>query len=427
MIERDIPYIETHLNVALSLYIQRSNCLEQKYVEVSVQLSIERRLLVHLHVLSQCIDLDESEPKDDADLFVYVSRRLLSPVKEHQEQITLFSKQILTQFQYPVGLVDAFILFYNQNINKLLGDLFGNNKNIRSTIIKIWHYRNRNIPIGLLNQSELQHQDTDLQEAVLRYQAEQDTVSIELFQNYYRSLINNVQNKNLTADVLHAALWGGMLRQDSEMIVAIRRAIELESNDDNREIFLRLAAINGSTEFLPIFNSVAENKPEFGSYLISLLGKSESIKILFSMLQNPRISILIVPAWRLITGQNLKLIPRISLVDENQGQSDKSNIDELEDIPLIADIKTAKLWAMKNVSQWNSDKRYIHGVECNLRNLQELSYQLSGKIGEDINDLLSLYSTSPLNLKLNNWVSDRLKILDKIKISNNNSTISDYK
>lgn len=420
MIEIDIPYIDTHLNVALSLYVQRNNCLIQHYVESSVQHSIEKRLLVHLHVLARSIVSDESEPKDDADLFVYVSRRILSPVGEHQDQVISFARQIFSEYAYPTGLVDAFILFYNQDINNLLVELFKSNKELRSTIITIWHYRNQEIPLGLLNQSELQKQDTNLQEAVLRYHSDRDIINIELFQSYYRSLIDNVKKENLTADVLHASLWGGMLRQDNNILTAIRRAIELESNDKDREKYLRLAALNGNPDFLQVFSSVAENKPEFGSYLISLLGTSESIKILFSMLQNPRISILIIPAWQLITGQKLNLLPRISLVESKQ--SDNYSNEDTDDIPLIADIESAKVWATSNVARWQPNTRYFHGKECNKNNLQELSYQLSGKIGEDVFDLLSLQHNAGLNLKLNNWVLDRYEILDSI--SNVNSTSS---
>ncbi len=416
MIETDIPYIDTHLNIALSLYQQRENCLNQKYVDSSVQHSIEKRLLVHLFVLTHSVDLDEPKPKDDAGLFVYVSRRLLSPDKDIRKQILLFSKQIFIDFPKPAGLIDAFILFYNIDVNQLLKELFETNKELRSIIISIWSYRNEKVSLGLLNKSELQTQDTELQKSVLNYHAERDDVSLDLFQRYYGSLITDVQKENLTSDVLHASLWGGMLRQDNNILTAIRRAIELESDEQKREIFLRLAALNGNSDFLAIFKLVAENKPEFGSYLIALLGKSESIKSLFSMLQNPRISVLIIPAWQLITGQKLKVVPRLSLVDENQ--PGKSSVDESEDIPLMADVESAKNWATKNVSEWQQDARYFHGVICDKNNLLVLCRQLSGKIAKDAFDLLSLNSNDKLNLKLNSWVLDRFDVLNNLTTNN---------
>jgi len=412
MIETDITYLETHLNIALSLYMQRANCIEQKYVQTSIQHAIEKRLLVHLHILTHTINKNEKKPKDNADLFVYISRRILSSIKEHQQEVLLFSKQMFIEHPYPKGLIDAFILFYNEDINRFLNELYEENRELRATIITIWHYCGQRIPIGLLNQSELQHQDNGLQSAVLNYHAEQDNISLELFQNYYRSLIEDVHKENLDSSVIHASLWGGMLRQDRKVATAIRRAIELESDEMKREKYLRLAALNGSNEFLPIFNSVSENKPEFGSYLISLLGTTESIKILFTMLQKPRISLLIIPAWQLITGQELKVVPRISLVESNPKA--KPNVDKEDDVPLIADIKSAQIWAKKHVPKWKENSRYIHGEICSKNNLIELSYLLSGKIGKDVFDLLSLNFNRNLNLKLNMWMSDKFKILDEI-------------
>jgi len=412
MIEADIPYLDTHLNIALSLYVQRLNCINQAYVEASVQSSIEKRLLIHLHVLSHSIDNSESEPKTDADLFVYVSRRLLSINEELQKEILIFSKQLIIEYKTPKGLIDALILFYSDDIDKLLRELFDSHKELRSVIITIWHYCNQQIPIGLLNQSELQYQDHELQQAVLAYNAEQESVGQELFQSYYRSLIQNVKKEDLNSNIIHVSLWGGMLRHDKDVLKAIRRAIELESNSEEREKYLRLAALDGNEELLPIFTSVSESKPKFGSYLISLLGTTESIKFLFSMLQNPKISIFIIPAWQQITGQKLKTVPRISLVDNKSVINSES--DEADSVPLIADIESAQLWAKKYVSKWEMSTRYIHGMKCNQENLIKLSYQFSGGIGKDIVDLLALSVNKKLTLKPEFWISNRYEILDEI-------------
>lgn len=417
MIETDIISLETHLNTAQDLYLQRENCMEQKHVESYVQQSIEKRLLVHLHVLSHNLDNEDVKPKDDTELFVYLSRKLLSPNEEHNKAVLVFSKNIFIEHSYPKGLVDAFILFYNQDINNLLKELFENNKKLRATIITIWHLCDQKIPLALLNQSELQHLDHELQCSVLTYHAEQENIGLELFQNYYRSLIENVQKEKLSSSVLHAALWGGMLRQDDNVLIAIRRAIELESDNEQREKYLRLAALDGNSDFLPIFNSVCESKPEFGSYLISLLGTTESITILFSMLQNPKISLLIIPAWLFVTGQQLKSVPRIALVENNS--TIQAEADDSDDVPLIADVKSAQMWAKKNVTQWHKNTRYIYGKICNPDNLIRLGYRFSGEIGKDVFDLLSLNNQGGLKLKIDNWVLDRYEVLDKI--SNNKS------
>jgi len=416
MIDLDIPYLDTHLNIALSLYIQRVNCTEQRYVETYVLQSIEKRLLVHLHVLAQSIDLQEAVPKDDADLFVYLSRRLLSPDRELQQQAHSLAKQILTEFTNSTGVIDAFILFYDQNIHNLLKQLYDSNKELRAIIVSVWHVRGQQIPLGLLNQSELQLQDSDLQNAVLSYHSVQQNVGLAIFKNYYRSLIENVKKEQLTSDIIHSSLWGGMLRRDKDIQIAIRRAIELESNDIAREKYLRLAALMGSNEFLPIFTSVCENKPEFGSYLLALNGTTESLKVLFSMLQKPQISVSIIPAWRILTGQNLKTVPRISVVDDKSS----SNVvtDDNNEMPLIADVQSAQIWSKTYAANWLENTRYIHGEILDQQRLLSLSYQLSGQVGKDVIDLLLLQLKDFLNLNLKYWVSDRFEILDEISLSN---------
>ncbi len=411
MIEADIPYLETHLNVALSLYLQRINCVEQIYSKASVQQAIEKRLLIHLHVLASTIDDDEPKPKDDSELFVYVSRRLLSSEAQHKQEVLMFAKEILVKFPYPKGLVDAFTLFYNDDINQVLVDLFDTETEIRSTIISIWHLAKQQLPVGLLNQSELQTHDAELQSAVLIYNAEQENIGLSLFQKYYGSLVNNVQKEKISSKVIQSSLWAGMLRNDIKVIIAIRRAIELESDSAEREKYLRLAALNGNVELLAIFSTVAEANPELGSYLIALLGNLESVKILFTMLQNPQHSILIIPAWQLITGEELKVVPRMSLVDVS---SDDSNPKNDDDVPMIADLKSAQEWMAKNIPLWDKESRYIHGQICNHSNLLELSYDLSGKVGKDIFDLLSLNCGGKVSLKLEHWVTDRIIILDSI-------------
>jgi len=419
MTETDTPFLDTHLNIALSLYNQRESCLEQKYVQAPVQHAIEKRLLVHLHVLSQSIEVDASEPKDDADLFVYLSTRLISKNKEHQDQALLVSKQIMSQHAEPKGLIVAFILFYNDDIHSLLSDLFNSNKDMRSTIIVIWKIKGQQIPQGLLNQSELQNQNNELQATVLNYHAEQQSIGLPLFQNYYRSILDSVKKENLIPNVINAAIWGGMIREDKDILIVIRRAIELEPNIDERAKFLRLAALNGNVGFLPIFSTVSETNPEIGSYLIALLGTLDSIEILLSMLKNPRTSLLIIPAWTLLTGQELRAVPRISLVEDNSQPT--SDNEDSDDIPLIADVRSAAQWVKKNSDNWKKDLRYIHGMECTYDNLTSLCYQLSGQFGQDINDLLTLFSKGSITAKVETWVLDKNTQLDSIQ---SNSTVN---
>jgi len=411
MITTDIPYLETHLNIALSLYKQRVNCLTQFYVDSTIQQAIEKRLLIHLHVLANSISENEPEPKDDDELFVYVSRMILSPNKENQKNVLLFSKKLLTEYISPQGLIDAFCLFYNEEIEKLLSDLFEANKELRETILTIWNFTNKKLPIGILNQSELQQHDSNLQAAVLIYHSDQADVSIDVFQKYYDSLISDVQRSDISFKVLHAALWGGMLGQDKNIIIAIRRAIELETDETNREKYLRLAALYGGNNFIPVFKSISENKPELASYLISLVGTTESVKELFSMLQNPRTSLSTIPAWRLLTGQELKSIPLISLVEE---VSPNNLSEEKDDIPLIADIESAQTWINKKISNWTENARYILGDVCNKENLLNFSFQLSGKVAKDVFDLMALQFNTKINLRIESWILDRNEMLDEL-------------
>ncbi len=405
MLDTDIPYIESHLNIAISLYSQRVNCLEQMIVESSVQQAIEERLLIHLHVLGTSIDSDEALPKDDAELFVYISRRLLAKEQTFQEEVILFSKKIFIKYPEPQGLIDSFVLFYNSDIKLLLNKLFDSNKDLRASILTIWHLCGEKIPLGLLNQAELQPDDEILQKTVLLYQAEKKNIGLELFQNYYRSLVDSVEKEVISSSVLHAALWGGMIKQDPNISKAIRRAIELESDKVLREKYLRLAALMGNTEFLPVFISIAENNIEFGSYLISLLGTVDCIKVLFSMLKNPKTSIAVMPAWQFITGQKLKTVPRISLVDDNT--------DFDEDVPVIADLISAQKRVKDFTYKWKKGSRYICGVSLIKSNLIELSYQFTGVMASDLFDLLSLDLGESSNLKIESWISDKNLMLDE--------------
>ncbi len=405
MLDIDIPYIESHLNIAISLYSQRVNCLEQMIVESSVQQAVEKRLFVHLHVLGTLIDPDEAPPKDDAELFVYISRRLLAKDKGTQEEAILFAKKIFIQYPEPQGLIDSFVLFYNLDIKNALSELFESNKELRASILTIWYLCGEDVPLGLLNQAELQSDDALLQKIVLLYQADRNNTGLELFQNYYRSLVDVVEKEVISSSVLHAALWGGMIKQDPNISKAIRRAIELETDKPHREKYLRLIALMGNMEFLSVFTSIAENNIEFGSYLISLLGSVDCIKILFSMLKNPKTSIAVMPAWQLITGQKLRTVPRISVVDDN------AEFDE--DVPVIADLISAQKRAKDITNKWQQGTRYIYGMPLTKSNLIELSYQFTGIMASDLFDLLSLELSKSSNLKIESWIADKNLILDK--------------
>ncbi|VAW92931.1 hypothetical protein MNBD_GAMMA22-536 [hydrothermal vent metagenome] len=408
MLDIEIPNFETHLNIALSLYLQRVNCLEQLVVKFSVQQAIEKRLLIHLYVLSNLIDPNEAQPKDDAELFVYMSTCLLAKNKDFREDAISFARKIFIEYPEPKGLIDSFVLFYDSDIKALLSELFESYKKLRASILTIWRICGEEIPLGLLNQSELQSNDDLLQETVLLYQAEQKNIGLELFQNYYRSLVDNIEKEVISSTVIHAALWGGMIKQDPNISKAVRRAIEVEFDKSHRGKYFRLAALMGNVDFLPVFISVAESNIELGSYLISLLGSGESVKVLFSMLKNPQTSIAAIPAWEVITGQKLKTVPRLSLVDNATAANDN------DDVPDMADLQSAQKYAKTIVSEWDNGSRYIYGMPLNKNNLIELSYQISGKMGVDLYDLLSLELRESSNIKIERWISDKKLILDEL-------------
>ena len=58
---------EIHHNAAIVLYQQRANWLQQAGVAMQAMIELEKRLRIHLYVLSYRIDEDEPEPGNAVD------------------------------------------------------------------------------------------------------------------------------------------------------------------------------------------------------------------------------------------------------------------------------------------------------------------------------------------------------------------------
>lgn len=406
-----VPLLETHRNSAVALIRQRAGWLEQPWLGAHSMATLEQRLRIHLHVLSNVLDDDDAEPGQFHDTAVWLAARLQSKHAEQRQNAAESAANWLIEKDSPAakGACWVLALYRTNETDEVTKRLYHAQPKLRSTLIYIWDSQGVPVPQALLNQGELRSFDPELQAAVLRFASNRPATGLDVFRHYYSPLLSSVDRLPCSTPLLTAAIWGGLLRGDGDAVVVLRRVIELQTQHDELRPLLRLAALSGDPGFHPVLRQHARSAPESGYWLLALWGHRNAIPDVVSGLHDPRTSQHAAEAWYWLSGIRLPMKPRLSVVGDEQKSADNNEVGE------VADLRAAKSWWRANDTLWPDGIRRVLGEVMTPVTLSKLAGEHAGKQSQDLLDLLALQVRKPLGVTAGSWFSQRLDALQQFQ------------
>jgi hypothetical protein len=397
--------------------------LQTDRISMQSMLDLEYRLRVHLHVLSRCINSNDPEPEQAAETFIYLAARFSSRETELEtEAAVLACKWLSEDGPRAHGARDALLLFPSPTVYAQMQQTYVTVESLRPVLIYILTQHGARLPKGLTNQAELQNQDPFLQAQTLYYAANDTHSDMSTFNEYYASLMNNPDSYTPEHGTMVAAIWGGLVRDDSDAKTALQRAIERETDDIQRLDFLRLAAMLGNPDYFPILLPVVEKIPEVGYHFMALHGQTESAAVILEGLMHPRTAKYAEQAWWWVSGQILPRKPRLSVVGENNEDQELE-----EEVGYVPDQQAAEKWWNRHAN--GKSLRWLQGQPFSSVIVSKLLSQYTGLISNDIFDLFALATHVPLQLGNYTWHETRLRKISQLgqqaKIVTNSSSRPD--
>lgn len=399
----NIPFARAHRDSAIALFRLRQGRLTQ-YETAAVPLGrLERRLRLHLHVLARCRDA-EPPPEKGPETFVLLAAGLDSPDEERRIERAETACALLAQGGVKgEGAFAALALLAPREAKGSLLELYRSNEGLRPTLFRLWREQGAAVPATLLAWDELRRGDVNLQSCALEYAAASPAVGPEIFRPFYQPILGGARVGKLPGPLLTAALWGGMVRGEREASRALRRAFELESGARGDAALLRLAALGGDCELLPVLRRHFEADPEQGAALLALHGTAGAIDILLEALKHPLAMAPAGRAWPHLSGFVLPLLhPRLRLVGEEEG----------ERAATLTDARSATLWWEERRNE--EGKRWIAGASMSPLHLADLAGEKAGRAGGDLLDLLALQLGRPLGISPGAEQARRRTVLQKV-------------
>jgi hypothetical protein len=396
----NIPFARLHRDSALALFRLRQGRLSQDETAAGSLGRLERRLRLHLHVLARCRDA-EPPPEKGPEIFVHLAVRLDSPDEERRIEGAQTACALLAQGGAKgEGAFAALALLAPREAEGSLLELYCSNGGLRPTLFRLWREQGAAVPATLLAWDELRRGDMNLQCCALEYAAAAPALGPEIFRPFYQPILGGARVAKIPGPLLAAALWGGMVRGEREARRALRRVFELESGVRGDAALLRLAALGGDCELLPVLRRQLETDPLSGAGLLALHGTAGAIDILLEALKHPPAMAAVGRAWPHLCGSVLPLLPRLRLVGE-----------EGESAATIPDAKSAFLWWQERRN--DGGKRWIAGASMSAAHLADLAGKKAGRAGGDLLDLLALQLGRPLGISPGAEQARRRTVLQK--------------
>ena len=344
----EVPYLDTHMEVAAALYRQRKLWVKQLEVGSHSMANLEHRQRVHVHVLSHIIDSNEAVPEKEHQLYVYLTRRLQSDDQDIQSLAYDLAREFLVGNNSQQQAACQALLDYPQTTNEDLVNLYKTNEEVRPVLFNLWRDQSILIDTAIVN-TAVNHANPEIASAALRYAAGKKEFGMDVFRNSLASLTSAHEQSSIETDRLVPALWGGMLRSDPDINRKISLAIE-KTSSENSEAIIRLAALSGDGDLYQLVEAWALSHPNPGLHLLALTGYKQAASFLLEYLENGREADLASRSWTWLTGQNLPMIPRMQLVSDGHNPAPESAAE----VPLVPDY-----------SQRSEERRV--GKECRSR------------------------------------------------------------
>jgi hypothetical protein len=323
-----LPHLATHLESAQRLFRQRQLFRRQWFTPLDAALALEARLRAHLELLADA-GADEPQPRQAPEAFVGIAVRILRGEPDAYESACAL---LTGGGSAAEGALEALVLL-PPDPPQVLFARFEAEPSLRVPLLQVFRRCGLRAPAGLLPMAELQRRDAALSAAVLDYLADQAEVGLDPFQVYYQDLLTRpAAVRALPAAVQAAALRGGLLRRDPRVPTALRRACDGAATEPDRARYLRLMALSGDPQFLPVLRRHAEVSPAAAMDLIACYGYPDLIPELLTALERADARRAAARAWRWLLGEPLPDKPRLGVVD-GDGERAREDVDAAGERP----------------------------------------------------------------------------------------------
>jgi hypothetical protein len=391
----EFPLQSEHGKLARDLNGLRNQLMNRQMTSRRAIIDLERRLSLHLSLLARMEVTDFSPTGRDPERFLYFATALQS---EDEPRVIGACHEALEQLRddslEPQPIFDALTLYMPPT--ELLIKRYHDTPKARAALFGLWRRRPIELPSGLVNQAELQSEDSRLQTEALAYAANHPSFGLEPFRAYYEPLLSSAGRTLIDEHLLDPALWGGLLRGDPQAPKALERAVEQVQSPDISARLLRLMALNAAPEHLPILQAAYESSPRFDPRWWALTGRAEAVPQLIEQLGRPAQAAATREAWHLLTGLVLPERPALALVDE-QGERVEPDPDTATRLKYIPDTDSARVWWERQRDAWG-ERRWIMGQPDESAWLFQLCRDTAGRTADDLLDRLALKLGRPLGI-----------------------------
>ena len=408
-------YTDAHTESAIDLYELRQNWLNETEIYTSAFEGVEERLCASIYHCSRVLtqaDIENSAEqteqlkflKKSPECFVYLASRVISKTPQISNAGLDLAYQWLMQDAAKAEAAEAALSLYPLQDQTRLLKLYEEQETLRPALFRIFRKQMLEVPLTTVSTAAKDETSSAaLKIETLRYAAARPEISLDLFRTHYVPLLSG--KTQFDAGIVEAALWGGMVRGDDDVIKAISVALSHAGSATDHAKLMRLAALTDNAEFLPLLLMAAENNPDTGYPLLVLFGQKNVIPELLKALEIAHTMEQAAAAFNQLTDLILPRVPRLTVVGEDTEEAE-------EEAPAqIPDIKAARSWWDKHQVVWKSDERWLYGKPCNPAHLTNLSKKHAGSFGRDIFALLALVNKSPLNIPAETWNLRKIQLL----------------
>jgi hypothetical protein len=408
-----------HTESATDLYELRQSWLDATDIQSGAFDGVEERLNASLYHCARTLRMVEpqsapqenetapakkqKEPTKEPDCFIFLASHINAPQAATSAAGYDLAYQWLAQDAGKSAAAEAALSLYPPTDNTKQLKLYDEQEALRPALFRIFRKQMLTLSAARLNTAATaENSSASLKTEALRYAAANADIGLDIFRTHYAPLLSG--KTQFDAGIVEAAIWGGMQRNDPDASRAITPAIANTTSKQDRAKLLRLAALTGAAEYLPLLLNAAESDPATGYPLLVLYGQKSIMPDLLKALETPRSMEAAASAYTRLTDQILPRIPRLSVVGEEE-------TDEEEDAPNIPDIKAARTWWDKHQPNWKADERWLFGKPATTVHLTALTKKHAGRFGNDIMALLALSQKAPLNIPTEIWRARQQQLL----------------
>ena len=407
-------YTDAHTENATDLYELRLGWLDMADVSVNEFNSIEERLNASICLVASTQTLEKlaeespqtknkKEPTKEHDCFIFVASHINSPQPATSAAGYDLAYKWLAQDAAKSAAAEAALSLYPPIDNTRLLTLYDEQEALRPALFRIFRKQMQTLSVARVNTAATAESSADaLKIEALRYAAANADIGMDVFRTHYLPLLSG--KNQFDARIVEAAIWGGMVRSDPDATRAISIAISHTPSPKYRTQLLRLAALTGAAEYLPLLLQAAENDPATGYPLLVLYGQKSIMPELLKALEIAHTMEHAAAAFRQLTDQILPRIPRLTVVGEDEDDAE-------DDAPQIPDVRAARAWWDKHQTEWKADERWLFGKPANTAHLAALTKKHAGSFGQDLMALLALSQKAPLNIPPEIWRNCQQQLL----------------